>query len=261
MTHPEKSCDHRRAGTDHIESWVFDLDNTLYPAASSLFPQIDVRMRRFIADRLNLPLDEAYELQKTYYRQFGTTLRGLMLVHGLEPQAFLDFVHDIDHSVLSAAPLLDAALAALPGRKLIFTNGTEHHAVRVLDQLGISAHFEAIFDIKAAQYIPKPSPETYDMMINRHGLDSEGAAMVEDLHRNLVPAAAIGMTTVWVRQDDHPDEPIIGQNNADLSHVHHITDDLTSWLAGLTGCEKMPLCDDRVLRDASLLRMRSNEID
>lgn len=215
---------------DRIDTWVFDLDNTLYPAASSLFPQIDVRMRRFIAERLGLPLDEAFALQKRYYREFGTTLRGLMLVHGLEPAAFLDYVHDIDHSVLDAAPRLDAALAALPGRKLIFTNGTETHAAKVLDRLGVARHFEVVFDIAAAAFVPKPDPECYATMVARHRLDARASAMVEDIHRNLAPAAAIGMTTVWVRQADHPDEAVIRQNESDLGHVHFVTDDLEAWL-------------------------------
>lgn len=218
-----------------IETWVFDLDNTLYPASSSLFPQIDVRMRRFIADRLHLSLDEAFALQKRYYREFGTTLRGLMLVHGIEPDAFLSFVHDIDHSVLAAAPRLDAALARLEGRKLIFTNGSEHHAENVLARLGIERHFEGIFDIKAAHFIPKPQPECYQTMILRHGVDPRSALMVEDIHRNLRPAAAIGMTTLWVREDGHPDTEVLRQDDGDLSHVHHITDDLAGWLEGIRG--------------------------
>jgi putative hydrolase of the HAD superfamily len=209
---------------------VFDLDNTLYPATSSLFPQIDVRMRQFIAERLHLPLDEAFALQKRYYREFGTTLRGLMLVHGLEPGAFLDYVHDIDHSVLAPQPRLDQALAGLPGRKLVFTNGTERHAVKVLERLGVSHHFEAVFDITAARFVPKPSPETYDLMVARHAVAATAAAMVEDIHRNLVAAAAIGMTTVWLRQDNHPDSAVICQDQTDLPHVHHIIDDLPAWL-------------------------------
>ncbi|MDA8230888.1 MAG: pyrimidine 5'-nucleotidase [Magnetospirillum sp.] len=224
------SADPRRTGLGHVEAWVFDLDNTLYPAASSLFPQIDVRMRRFIADRLHLPLDEAFALQKRYYREFGTTLRGLMLVHGVEPDAFLDYVHDIDHSVLEPEPRLDRALSCLDGRKIIFTNGSESHAVKVLDRLGISRHFEAIFDIAASRYLPKPSPEGYSLMVARHGLSPRATAMVEDIHRNLRPAAAIGMTTVWVRQQDHPDAAILGQDDTDLAHVHHVTDDLPRWL-------------------------------
>lgn len=215
-----------------VESWVFDLDNTLYPASSSLFPQIDVRMRQFIAERLKLSLDDAYVLQKRYYREYGTTLRGLMLVHGLEPDAFLDYVHDIDHTVLDVAPALDAVLARLPGRKLIFTNGSERHAVNVMDRLGIARHFDGIFDIAAATFIPKPQPECYAALVKRFGIKAERSAMVEDIHRNLAPAAAMGMTTVWVRQDGHPDFPILGQAD-DLSHVHHITDDLVEWLEGV----------------------------
>ena len=213
-----------------IETWVFDLDNTLYPASSSLFPQIDVRMRRFIAERLHLSLDDAFALQKRYYREFGTTLRGLMLAHHIEPEAFLAFVHDIDCTVLDAAPRLDAALAALSGRKLIFTNGSERHAENVLARLGLTRHFEGIFDIRAARFIPKPQPECYQLMIDRHAVDPQGALMVEDIHRNLRPAAAIGMTTLWVKEDGHPDTEVLGQDKGDLSHVHHITDDLAAWL-------------------------------
>lgn len=227
----DPAIDPRRLGLGHVEAWVFDLDNTLYPASSSLFPQIDVRMRGFIADRLGMPLDEAFQLQKRYYREFGTTLRGLMLVHGIEPDEFLAYVHDIDHSVLAAAPLLDRALERLPGRKLIFTNGSERHAERVVERLGIGRHFEAVFDIAAARYIPKPQPETYAMMVGRFGIDPRVSAMVEDIHRNLVPADAIGMTTVWVREDHHPDFLVAAQDDGDLRHVHHITDDLVAWLA------------------------------
>lgn len=227
------SPDPRRLGLSHVRSWVFDLDNTLYPASSSLFPQIDVRMRQFIAQRLGMGLEDAFILQKRYYREFGTTLRGLMLVHGLEPEDFLDYVHDIDHTVLDAAPRLDAALAALPGRRLIFTNGSERHAISVMERLGIAGRFDGIFDIKAADFIPKPQPDCYAAMLRRFGIDAGGAAMVEDIHRNLKPACAIGMTTVWVRQDNHPDHKVVQQDEDDLSHVHHVTDDLVAWLERL----------------------------
>lgn len=221
--------------TDQIESWVFDLDNTLYPATSSLFPQIDLRMRQFIAERLALVPDEAFRLQKNYYRTFGTTLRGLMLMHGIEPEDFLDYVHDIDHSVLDTAPRLDAVLGRLDGRKLIFTNGSERHADRVLARLGIAGHFEGIFDIKAAGYIPKPQPECYQAMVARHGIDPRRALMVEDLHRNLRPAAAIGMATLWVREAHHPDWAAVPQDDTDLAHVDEITADLPGWLEAAAG--------------------------
>jgi putative hydrolase of the HAD superfamily len=229
-----------RPPVDQLETWVFDLDNTLYPASSSLFPQIDVRMRQFIADRLGLGLDEAFALQKRYYRDFGTTLRGLMTVHGMEPADFLAYVHDIDHSVLDAAPRLDAALAALPGRKLIFTNGSERHAEKVLAQLGLQRHFAGIFDIVAARFIPKPQPQCYDLMVRRFDFDPGHAAMVEDLQRNLAPAAALGMTTVWVRQDDHPDARVVMDDRDDIGHVHHITDDLSHWLEQVVTTPKAP---------------------
>jgi putative hydrolase of the HAD superfamily len=216
--------------TRHIDAWVFDLDNTLYPASCSLFPQIDLRMRQFIATHLSLPLDEAFRLQKLYYRDYGTTLRGLMLRHGIEPAAFLDFVHEVDCGVLEPSPRLDAALDRLPGRKVIFTNGSEKHAANVLARLGLARHFDGIFDIKAADYVPKPDPETYRRMVARHAIRPERAAMFEDIHRNLVPAAAIGMTTVWVKEDHHPDFPD-GQP-AEIGHVHHVTHDLAEWLEG-----------------------------
>ncbi len=210
---------------DQLDTWVFDLDNTLYPATSSLFPQIDARMRAFISELLGLNAVEAHALQKRYYREFGTTLRGLMLVHGLEPDRFLDFVHDIDRSVLGPDPRLDAALANLPGRKLIFTNGTESHAVKVLDRLGLSRHFEGIFDIRASNYVPKPDPETYQLLLTRHDVTARKAAMFEDIARNLKPAFDLGMTTIWVKAH----EPEFRHDTAD-AHVHHATQDLAAWL-------------------------------
>lgn len=217
--------------TDHLTTWVFDLDNTLYPASCSLFPQIDLRMRQFIAERLGLNLDDAYRLQKRYYRDFGTTLRGLMLMHGIEPAVFLQYVHEIDCTVLSPDPRLDAVLSRLEGRKLVFTNGSERHAANVLGHLGLARHFDGIFDIQAADYIPKPDPATYDLMVKRHGIDVSASAMFEDIHRNLVPAAAIGMATVWVRDDVHCFGPNDGYD--DISHVHHVTEDLPQWLEDL----------------------------
>jgi putative hydrolase of the HAD superfamily len=210
---------------DRLDTWVFDLDNTLYPATSSLFPQIDLRMRAFIAELLGLNEAEAHALQKRYYREFGTTLRGLMLVHGLEPERFLDYVHDIDRSVLMPEPELDRALSLLGGRKLIFTNGTESHAVKVLDRLNLSRHFEGIFDIHASNYIPKPDPETYQRLLTRHGVRAQSAAMFEDIARNLKPAFDLGMTTVWVRAH----EPEFGHDTED-AHVHYTTEDLADWL-------------------------------
>lgn len=221
--------DKSTVGPTPLEYWVFDLDNTLYPASCSLFPQIDVRMRQFIAEALHLPLDEAFALQKRYYHDYGTTLRGLMLGHGIEPGEFLAYVHDIDCSVLAPNPRLVAAVAALPGRRLIFTNGSERHAQNVLEQLGMQELFDGIFDIRAADYVPKPNAESYKLMMERHGVNPKLAAMFEDIPRNLLPAAEAGMTTVWVREDGHQhwtDE----KGGEGMDHVHHITDDLAVWL-------------------------------
>lgn len=215
----------------HVDSWIFDLDNTLYPASSNLFAQIDVKMRQFIAEALGLNLDDAYALQKRYYREYGTTLRGLMLAHGIEPDIFLAYVHDIDCSVLPLAPDLDAALGRLPGRKIVFTNGSQRHAENVLARLNLTRHFDAIFDIRAAGYIPKPKAETYNRMADFCGIDARRSAMFEDIARNLAPAAAAGMTTVWVREDGHAGW---GSGvDSDVSRVDHVTNDLAGWLTGV----------------------------
>lgn len=211
-----------------LDTWVFDLDNTLYPASSSLFPQIDARMRAFIAQQLNMGEEEAHALQKRYYREFGTTLRGLMLVHKMEPLRFLDYVHDIDRSVLTPDPRLNAALARLPGRKLIFTNGTESHAEKVLERLGLAGFFDGVFDIHASDYVPKPDPITYKRLLDRHDVLARNSAMFEDIARNLKPAFDLGMTTVWVRAHAHEPE---FRNDTEDGHIHHQTDDLAQWLS------------------------------
>ena len=210
---------------NHIDCWIFDLDNTLYPASCNLFDQVDQRIGAFIADLLQVDAAEAKRLQKHYFSQYGTTLRGLMDHHGIAPGAFLDFVHAIDVTPVPPSPTLDAALRALDGRKLIFTNGSVAHAERVMARLGVAEHFTGVFDIVAADYQPKPNPATYAALIERHGVDPRAAAMFEDIPRNLVPAAALGMTTILVRTQSEwaaADEP--------GDHIHHVTDDLVAWL-------------------------------
>lgn len=210
---------------DDIETWVFDLDNTLYPPECRLFDQIDVRMSDFICDLLKLDPTAAMALQKDYFRAYGTTLAGLMEVHGVAPDDFLHFVHDIDVSPVSPSPELARALEGLDGRRLVFTNGSVPHAERVLARLGVAHLIEDIFDIKAAAYRPKPHPDAYRRFLKAHGVHPQSAAMFEDMSRNLAPAAALGMTTVWLRTSyhwaaiDHPE-------NA----VHHETDDLIGFL-------------------------------
>lgn len=213
------------------EAWVFDLDNTLYPASSNLFQQVDRRMTRFIAEFLRLDSEAAYQLQKTYFREHGTTMCGLMSVHGMDPGPFLEYVHDIDLTPVAPDPALDAALARLKGRKIVFTNGPGEHALRVMDRLAVRRHFEAVFDIVDAGYVPKPEPRAYEALVRRHGLDPRATVMVEDLARNLAPAAAMGMTTVWVRSG-------AGGGVADAAHddgvADHVVDDLARWLGELT---------------------------
>ncbi len=213
---------------DHIEVWVFDLDNTLYPSTCHLFDQVNRRIGQFIARYLELPLAEARVVQKRFFREHGTTLRGLMTVHGMAPAAYLDFVHDIDLSPIEPSPALNAALHGLEGRKVVFTNGSEKHAETVMNRLGIADHFEAVFDIVAADYVPKPDPRPYREMIARFGFEPRAGAMVEDMAKNLKPAHDMGMTTVWV-----PGEAAWSHEESAGDHIHHVADDLVLWLAGI----------------------------
>jgi len=216
-------------GLRHVEHWVFDLDNTLYPAHLGVFKEMNQRMTGFIARLLDLDDQGAFAVQKDYFYRYGTTMRGLMTEHGVDPHVFMDYVHDLDHSVIGPAPRLDAALDGLEGRKVVFTNGSLRHAERVLERLGISRHFEGIFDIEAGHFLPKPTPETYQAMLSRFALDCRVSAMVEDSLKNLEPAHAIGMTTILVQDRTHwSHDP-----NADWSHCHHVTDDLETWLEAL----------------------------
>lgn len=208
----------------HIETWVFDLDNTLYPATAILFSQIDERMKTFIAKLLNVEEDEAFLIQKTYYRAHGTTLRGLMVNHDVDPDAFLEFVHDIDHTVLSPDPDLGTTIDRLPGRKLVYTNGSRSHADSVLHALGIADHFEAIFDIRAGNYIPKPNPESYERFFKSHLLEPSTAIMFEDSVKNLKPAADMGMVTVLVTHES------VQYDSEHADHCHYVTGDLKGWL-------------------------------
>ena len=182
----------------HIDTWLFDLDNTLYPPSAGLFAHIDVKMGLFIQRLLGVDPPEARRVQKRFFHDHGTTLRGLMDEHGVAPDEFLDFVHDIDMSGVGPDPQLVRALARLPGRKLIFTNADTAYAQRVLARLGLADGFEAIHCIHGMNYQPKPHPVAYTMLVERYGIDPTRALFVEDMARNLEPAKALGMTTVWV---------------------------------------------------------------
>lgn len=212
------------------KDWVFDLDNTLYCGVHGLFEQIDARMKAYLARFLDVDETEARRVQKSYFRDYGTTLRGMMLNHAMDPQPYLDFVHDIDITAIPAAPELDAQLARLDGRKTIFTNADLAHTERVLNRLGIAHHFNAVFDIHAAGFIPKPEPEIYHALVARFDIDPHQTVMVEDIARNLEPAWRLGMTTVWVRPET---ECTICKEQPTGSHVDFETEDLVAWLSAL----------------------------
>ncbi len=210
--------------------WIFDLDNTLYPSSCNLFAAIDARMTTFIMQMLSLDWTAAKTLQKGYFRQYGTTLCGLMTEHGMEPDAFLGYVHDIDISIVSPDPFLKDALTRLPGKKYIYTNGTVSHAERLLDRIGIASAFSGIFDIRAADFVPKPRIDGYHRLLETHGIIGEHAVMVEDLAHNLEPAARLGMATVWVPTEADRTDPSLMQSPLP-AHVHYRADDLARWLA------------------------------
>ncbi|WP_417515121.1 pyrimidine 5'-nucleotidase [Minwuia sp.] len=209
----------------HIDTWVFDLDNTLYPASSDLFSQVSDRMRYFICDLLKVEEDEAHRLQKGYFMSHGTTLKGLIDHHGIDPKDFLDYVHKIDLSPIPPNPELPVILERLPGRRLIFTNGSVDHAMNIMTHLGIDKCFEGIFDIVHSDYMPKKHVEPYHQFVEKHDIQPKSAAMFEDMARNLAPAHEIGMTTVWI--------PGISEWSFEASegeHIHHVAEDLNSFL-------------------------------
>ena len=219
-------------GFAHVSNWVFDLDNTLYPHHLNLWHQVDERIRTFVADLLKISKDDAFRLQKDYYKRYGTTMRGLMAEHGMKPDDYLEYVHQIDHSPLTPNPQLGDALEKLPGRKLILTNGTRKHAENVMKRLEIAHHFEDVFDIAAADLDPKPMPQVYERFLKRHDVDPAKAAMFEDLARNLEVPHALGMTTVLVVPDGTREIIREGWELAgrDAPHVDHVTDDITGFL-------------------------------
>lgn len=212
----------------HIETWLFDLDNTLYPARYDLFPQVERRIGEFVARELGISRKEARRIQRGFFHEYGSTMRGMMTVHGTDPHAFLAHVHDIDVSVLPASPGLAAALGGLPGRKFIYTNASADHAERVMEQLGVRPHFDGIFDIHAADFLPKPHIESFEALVSRFAIDATRAVLFEDIARNLVPAAQLGMTTVWVSGS-----PGWASEGSDGDHVHFVVEDLESWLGEL----------------------------
>lgn len=188
------------AGPDltHVETWLFDLDNTLYPSDAGLGAEVDARISAYMVRVTGLPHAEAYALQKRYLAEHGLTLRGLMLHHGVDPDEFHALFQDMSLEVLARDAKLVAALERLPGRRLIFTNADAGHASRVLARLGLDHLFEDVFHIGSADFIPKPSPVTFERLCAAHAITPVRTCFFEDLERNLEPAAALGMTTVLV---------------------------------------------------------------
>ena len=205
-----------------IDTWIFDLDNTLYPASSRLFDQVDRRITEYIMQALDLEWDDAHKKQKLFFREYGTSLSGMMEVHNIPANEYLEYVHNIDLSPLAA---LNQALEQLPGRKVIFTNGSTAHAKNVTEKLGITHHFDATFDIVDCEFTPKPDLIVYEKMLSTLSINPKSAVMIEDMARNLVPAAALGITTVWVRTEE-----AWAVEGAGGDHIEHIVDDLTEWL-------------------------------
>jgi putative hydrolase of the HAD superfamily len=218
----------------HVDTWVFDLDNTLYPHESRVWPQVDARITLFLAELFGLDGMSARALQKYFYQRYGTTLRGLTEEHGVHPDDFLDFVHEIDLTSLDANPELGAAIDALPGRKLIYTNGTRRHAENVAGKLGLLDSFDGVFGINEGGLTPKPEQAAFDLFFKAFGVEPGKAAMFEDMEKNLVVPHGAGMRTVLILpKTPDPFRELWEQVAISAGHVHHVTDDLTSFLTSI----------------------------
>ena len=208
----------------HINTWIFDLDNTLYQGEAQILDRVHDQINLFIMNMFGITREEAEIKRQGFYKKYGTTLRGLMTEHGIAPDDYLDYVHKIDISGLPRCNVTAEKLKRLPGRKIIYTNAAHTHADRVLGHLGIDCLFEGVYDIKAAQYLPKPDPRPYARLIELYGINPKTACMVEDLAKNLVPAASCGMTTLWISgPPPHEEEP-------PSNTVHHRATTLKEWL-------------------------------
>lgn len=209
-----------RQNFQHVDTWVFDLDNTLYPPRYRLFDQIEVRMTRWVMEALSVSRDEADRLRRHYWDTYGTTLAGLMREHGVDPGPYLHEVHDIDFSALPADPELAARIADLPGRRIVYTNACEPYAHRVLEARGLTGLFDAVYGVEHAGFLPKPEREAFEAVFAADGLSPDRAAMFEDDARNLRVPHALGMRTVHVAPRAEPAE-----------YIHHHTDELADFLA------------------------------
>ena len=217
----------------HVDSWIFDLDNTLYRADSELFALIDARMTLYVSRALKLPTEGAKALQQAYYRAHGSTLCGLAAIDGVDPEEFLAFVHDIDLSALKPDPALNEAVGRLPGRRFVFTNGCRHHAGRVLTRIGLAGAIDEIWDIRSLNFTPKPFVAAYERIMALGRIHASKAAMFDDIARNLVAAQELGMTTVWLNtgspwSQKGPEFPIVARQ-----HIQHETHDIAQFLSAI----------------------------
>jgi putative hydrolase of the HAD superfamily len=218
-------------GFEHVDTWIFDLDNTLYPHEARVWPQVDERITLYIAQLFGLDGLSARALQKYFYHRYGTTLNALMLEYGVDPYEFMDFAHDIDHSSIEVNPALGSAIERLPGRKLILTNGSRKHAENVARKLGILDHFEDVFDLVASDFVPKPDRRAYARFLEKHVIDPARAAMFEDIAKNLVVPYELGMTTTLViPKTIDPFRESFEQEAVAAPHIDHITNDLAEFL-------------------------------
>jgi putative hydrolase of the HAD superfamily len=212
----------------HVRDWIFDLDNCLYPASTGLFALIDERMGAYIQRLLDCDASEARRVQKAHFHEHGTTLAGLMKTHGVDPDHFLEDVHSIPLDRVAADAALGAALARLPGRRFVFTNGDAPYARRVLEAIGVESHFDELHDIHASELRPKPDPHGYALLCERFQIDPATALLVDDMAANLKPAKTLGMTTVWV---DNGSER--GSHGADESFIDHRIANVAEWLESI----------------------------
>ena len=210
-----------------INTWIFDLDNTLYSADSGIFQQVHDLMGKFVSSHLDIDIEEAKIIQKNYYKQHGTTLRGMMDNHGVDPDHFLAEVHKLDYSIVGPNHKLNEELKKLQGRKIIYTNANMQHALDVLERIELSNFFDEIYDIKMANYIPKPELAPYEQMIGQFDIETKSSAMFDDIAKNLVPAKTVGFTSVWI---DAGYENFSDDIKASKQYLDHETTNITEFL-------------------------------
>jgi putative hydrolase of the HAD superfamily len=210
-----------------IDTWIFDLDNTLYSADSGIFQQVGELMSKFVSNHLNIDIKEAKKIRSKYYRQHGTTLRGMMDNHGVDPEIFLKEVHKLDYSIVTPNHKLNEELAKLKGRKIIYTNANQQHANDVLVQLKLTNMFDNIFDIKMADYVPKPEVKPYMKFIEKFDINPVCSAMFDDIAKNLVPAKNVGFTSIWV---DAGYENFMDDIESSKNYLDYKTKDLSFFL-------------------------------